>query len=119
MPNRQLDKEEQSKATELLARIRVELQALSNGDANLLFAYRRKLFKELMYDERGKPMQRRKLKDQKWKEQRGKCAICGDDLPTTETELDRFDAAKGYTTENTRLVHHACHRKQQAERGFA
>jgi hypothetical protein len=73
-----------------------------------------KFSKELMYDERGKPMQRRKVKEQKWKEQRGKCAICSGDLPETEAELDRIEAALGYTRENTRLVHHACHRREQA-----
>jgi hypothetical protein len=119
MPNRQLSKDEHQKADELLGRVRSELESLSAGDVKLLFAYRRKLYKKLMYDERGTPMERRKLKEQKWKEQKGKCAICGEDLPETEAELDRFEAYLRYTPENTRLIHHACHRKQQAERGFA
>ena len=55
----------------MLAEIRVRLEVFSNGDRELLFAYRRKVFKELTYDERDKPAVRRKLKDLKWKEQRG------------------------------------------------
>jgi hypothetical protein len=84
----------------------------------LLFAYRRKIFKELGYDERSKPMVRRKLKDQKWKEQRGLCAICGKDLPVKYTVLDRFRAADGYTPENTRLIHPECDVAHQASKGY-
>lgn len=78
---------------------------LSQGDAELLFAFRRKVCKELAYDERSKPQVRRKLKDQKWKEQRGRCAICREDIPERYTVLDRLNAVNGYTTENTRLIH--------------
>jgi hypothetical protein len=46
-PNRQLDKNELGKATELPSRIRNELTALSDNDPHLLFDYRRKSFKEL------------------------------------------------------------------------
>lgn len=103
----------------LLATLRAQLIELSGGDPTVLFAMRRKVYIRLSYDERGTPAHRRKLKDQKWKEQRGKCAICNEDLPVSESELDRFDAVAGYTAENTQLVHHACHRKQQIDRGFA
>jgi hypothetical protein len=66
MPNRNLTKEELTIANALLAELRLKLVALSNGDLTLLFAYRRKLAKELGYDERGKPMQRKMLKARKW-----------------------------------------------------
>jgi len=95
------------------------LEKLSGGDAQLLFALRRRIFSRLTYDERGAPAIRKKLKERKWKEQRGKCSICGDHLPISGSELDRFDAVLGYTLENTRLVCHDCHRAQQEERGFA
>lgn len=49
-------------ANELLKEVRQRLATLSDGDPLLLFAYRRKVFKELIYDERGKPMVRAKLK---------------------------------------------------------
>ncbi len=81
MANRQLTPDELERANALLDEIRSRLEALSAGEKDLLFAYRRKIFKELTYDERSKPMVRRKLKDEKWKEQRGLCAICGKDLP--------------------------------------
>jgi hypothetical protein len=119
MPNRQLTKDELQQCAELLSHIRSELNALSAGNKHVLFAYRRKVYKELMYDERGKPTQRRILKAQKRIEQDGKCAHCGKELGGGELDLHRIEAALGYTLENTRLVHRECHRKQQAERGFA
>ena len=113
MANRQLSFEELTRANSLLSEIRAKLEALSQGDAELLFAYRRKVFKELTYDERSKPMVRRKLKDQKWKEQRGLCAICGEELPERYTVLDRLNAVNGYTKENTQLIHSKCDEKER------
>jgi hypothetical protein len=119
MANRQLTPAQLVRANALLAEVRSKLEALSQGDKDLLFAYRRKIFKELTYDERSKPMIRRKLKDQKWKEQRGLCAICGKDLPEKYTVLDRLSAVEGYTIENTRLIHQECDAAHQASRGYA
>ena len=119
MANRQLTPEELERANALLAEVRSKLEALSQGDKDLLFAYRRKLFKELTYDERRKPMVRRKLKDEKWKAQRGLCAICSKELPEKYTVLDRWNAADGYTKENTRLIHQECDVAQQASKGYA
>jgi ribosomal protein L37AE/L43A len=85
----------------------------------LLFAYRRKVAKELQYGERSGPMLRRRLKVQKRKEQNNKCAQCRERLPEKYTVLDRLEAAKGYTPENTRLLCEPCDRKIQAERGYA
>jgi hypothetical protein len=120
MPNRQLDSEESKKAVELLSYVRSKLTELSNGDANLLFAYRRKIYKELTYDERGKPAHRRIIKAQKLIQQNYRCANpdCQKDLRSIESELHRFEAAPGYTLENTELLCRPCHRKQQADRGF-
>ncbi len=119
MANRQLTPKELKHANALLADIRTKLEALSRGKKDLLFAYRRKIFKELTYDERSKPMVRRKLKDQKWKEQRGLCAICGKELPDKYMVLDRLNAADGYTKENTRLIHQECDVAHQASKGYA
>ena len=119
MPNRQLNSEELVLANALLAEIRTRLKALSKGDRELLFAYRRKVFKELTYDERDKPSVRHKLKDAKRKEQRGLCAICGKELPKTYTVLDRTNAVDGYTKENTRLIHQDCDVAHQLSKGYA
>ncbi len=121
MPNRQLDEQERKKAGELLGRIRSELKLLSGGDQNLLFAYRRNIYKQLTYDERGTPTQRRIIKAQKLIQQNYKCANpdCNKDLRGIESDLHRFEAAPGYTLENTELLCHPCHRKQQADQGFA
>lgn len=119
MPNRQLTIDELLLANTLLADIRSRLEQLSDGDKELLFAYRRKVFKELSYDERDKPAVRRKLKSQKWKEQRGLCALCQEELPETHSVLDRMNAVDGYTRDNTRLIHQECDVRHQASKGYA
>jgi DNA repair exonuclease SbcCD ATPase subunit len=119
MPNRNLSREELERANSLLGDIRTKLKALAFGDADLLFAYRRKIAKELGYDERSKPMIRRKLKTLKRKEQGGVCPICSKPLPEKYNVLDRISAAAGYTAENTRLIHDECDRQVQRERNFA
>jgi hypothetical protein len=114
-----LTDDQSNKANDLLDLVRRRLDELSGGDPKVLHHMRRRIMKRLEFDERSTPMARRKLKDQKWKEQRGVCVLCSEGLPETESELDRIDPYGGYTRENTRLIHHECHRKQQAERGFA
>lgn len=58
MANRNLNAEELTRANELLAEIREQLNEMASGDQLLLFAYRRKIVKELGYDERSKPCAR-------------------------------------------------------------
>lgn len=119
MPNRQLSQAEIEKLfAPLLAEVRIRLAELSDGDEDLLWALRRKLFKELTYDERGKPMQRRKLKELKRAEQDNKCASCGKSLPAKYIVLDRIEAMKGYTPDNTRLLCQACDIQVQVGRGY-
>jgi len=118
MPNRNLDLDELKRANELLADIRKRLGALAGGDPLLLFAYRRKIVKELGYDERGKPGVRAQLKALKWGQQGGKCAHCGEELPLKYSELDRRKAADLYTAENTDLVHAKCHQARQAAKRY-
>ena len=62
---RKLSTTELEKARQLIEEVRLSLKSLSEGDQELLFAYRRKLAKELMYDERSKPAQRKSLKRRK------------------------------------------------------
>jgi hypothetical protein len=119
MANRRLSESELGQAHKLLDFIRGRLRKSSSGDPELLFAFRRKIAKELAYDERGKPMERRKLKELKWKRQNGICPECKKRLPETEAELDRKNAIDGYTEASTELVHHECHRKRQATKAFA
>src|SRR5258705_13526081 len=117
MANRNLSADELKRANDLLAEIRERLKALAAGDALLLFAYRRKVVKELGYDERGKPGHRGKLKALKWGLQNRCCAHCGEEMPLKYSELDRKNAADGYTEENTELVHAKCHQERQAAKG--
>jgi hypothetical protein len=118
MPNRNLNAEELKRANSLLNEIRAKIDELADGDALLLFAYRRKIYKELIYLERGKPMARRKIKIQKFDQQCGKCVHCKEDMTIRYSELDRKNAADGYTMENTELVHAKCHQARQAAKGY-
>jgi hypothetical protein len=119
LPNKNLSIEELKHANALLLEIRTRLAKLSGGDPLLLFAYRRKISKELGYDERGKPGARKQLKLLKWGMQGKKCAECGEELPLKYSELDRKNAADGYTEENTELVHAKCHHDRQAKKNYA
>jgi ribosomal protein L44E len=119
VPNRRLTDEERDLVLPLLNEVRGRLKALAGNDSDLHWALRRKLYKELMYDERSKPMQRRALKVFKRKEQGNKCGECHGELPETNVVLDHHEAMKGYTKENTRLLCRECDYRIQQERGFA
>ena len=118
MPSRVLANEELGKARELLDDIRQRLLTLSNDDKDLLFAYRRKIGKELIYDERSHPSVRRKLKRLKRIEQNGICALCPSLLPARYAVLDRLVAPAGYTADNTRLICEPCDRRVQEATGY-
>lgn len=118
MPNRQLTGEERERVAPLLEEVRARLRALAGSDEELYWAMRRKVYKELMYDERKKPMQRRALKTFKRKEQGNRCAECQNELPKTNVVLDRLEAMKGYTKENIRLLCRDCDYRIQQDRAF-
>ena len=118
MPNPQLNKLQLQQAKELLNEVRDKIKTLAHKDPDLIFAFRRKIRKELMYDERSKPVQRRKLKNLMWKKQKGICPECGKELPLTYAVLDRKEAIKGYVEENVRLICPDCDKKIQQDRGY-
>ena len=118
MANPRLTPEQLYLARTLLDEVRARLTDLSGGDKELLFAFRRKVYKELMHDERSKPMVRRRLKLLKMKEQEGVCPLCNEPLPEKGAVLDRTHAVDGYTPENTRLIHAACDVAYQAAKGY-
>ena len=119
MPNRTLTETELVLAWRLIESIRTRLDELSEGDPEVLFAYRRKVARQLSYDERSSPSERKRLKVLKRREQNGLCTICGEPLPETRCVLDRLQASAGYTAENTRLIHPVCDAETQSERGYA
>ncbi len=118
MPNRRLTPPEIASLDELQDVTVAALQFMAGNDPELLFALRRRLFTRLMHLERGTPAHRTKLKAEKWKAQGGLCAICQEPMPQKGSELDRSIAWKGYSPENTRLVHHECHIADQRRKGF-
>lgn len=103
-----LTPEQMKQADELFARLKADLLALSNGDDDLLFNFRRQMYKGLMYDERGTPLARQRLKKATWLKQEYKCAVCGLELPFEGSELERLYAPKGFVEGNVKVVHHAC-----------
>ena len=119
MPNRRLTPPEIASLNKLQASTVEALDAMATGDPELLFALRRRLFTRLMHLERGTPAHRNKLKAEQWQAQRGLCAMCNGSMEQKGSELDRFVAWKGYTTDNTRLVHHDCHVADQRRKGFS
>jgi len=119
MTNRRLTATELVNARLLLTMVRVGLEQLAKDDRDLLFALRRKVYKELVYDERSKPSVRKQLKVQKRNDQNEICVLCSKLLPEKYCVLDRFDAALGYTRQNTRLICPDCDTSTQKSRGYA
>lgn len=118
--NRQLSAEERSTLfAPLVDQVRLRLRELSGADDALLWALRRKLAKELSYDERGTPTHRVMLKRQKRLEQDNLCALCPAVLPDPGAVLDRLEAMKGYTKQNTRLLCPSCDTSVQQRRRYA
>ena len=60
-------------------------------------------------------MHRRRIKALKRAEQGGLCAICRKPLPERDCILDRLEAMRGYTVENTRLLCRECDFKVQRD----
>lgn len=119
MANRQLSEVELEQANAILSSTRQQLTDAAGDDQELLFALRRKVAKELTYDERSKPMVRRALKRKMRAIQNGLCPLCKEPLPERYCVLDRFNAADGYVVENVRLICENCDRSVQAERRFS
>lgn len=120
MGNPTLTKEQRHSLFEpLFERVKNELSLASNNDPALLFALRRKLVKELGYLERGTPAHRKRLKSRMWHKQNGLCAICDQHMDEKHSELDRYEAIRGYIETNVRLVHHECHISDQETKGYA
>lgn len=120
MPNPKLTKEQRTQLfAPLFERVKAELDSLAKGDARLVWALRRKLAKELIYIERSTPAARNKLKALMWAKQNGICALCSETMLQKGSELDRTEAFLGYVESNVRLVHHECHIKDQASKGYA
>ena len=118
MPNPSLSPDQLAVANRILDEIRSNLLSVANGDAAYLWALRRKVAKELTYDERGKTGHRVKLKAAKRAEQNGLCPICRENLPEKYCVLDRIEAVRGYTADNTRLICQSCDYAVQRERGY-
>ena len=118
MANPTLNQKQLSKVKKLLEEIREKISELSHNDSKLIFAFKRKIYKELMYDERGKPMERKNLKNLLWKKQKGFCFECKGALPEKGAILDRVKAIKGYNEKNVNLICSECDKKIQEKRGY-
>jgi ribosomal protein L44E len=119
MPNRQLTSEEREVAKRILNETKQRISALSKNDADLEWSMRRYIYKQLIYGERRPPMVRRALKTKLRSKQNGLCPLCGEQLPEKNAVLDRLEAMKGYTEDNTRLLCPSCDKKVQEQRRYA
>jgi len=125
MNNGRMSQPEIEHARDILANVRQQISKAANGNQRLEFAVNRYVYKNLMYSERGTPAHRTKLKLAKLEDQQGKCTYSACPFPDRplrkedEPELDRIDAVLGYTSQNTVLVHHECHRLSQKSKGFS
>ena len=117
--NRALDEAELAVARTLVAEFRARIDEAAGEDERLRFALNRKIYKELTYDERGKPNARQSLKARTAKAQNGQCAICAKPLPEHDTVLDRLAAEKGDVEGNVRVLCRPCDLTIQRERGYA
>ena len=117
--NRTLNETELVAARSLLAEFRARIDDVAGEDEGLRFALNRKIYKELSYDERGKPNARQSLKARMVKAQGGTCARCAEALPETDTVLDRLVAEKGYVEGNVRVLCRPCDLALQRERAAA
>lgn len=118
MSNPRLSESQVEQAQKAIGKIRKEIRKIANNDPNLIFAFRRKIYKELIYDERGKPLERKRLKEKIVKKQKGLCRICKRKLPSRGSVLDRREAIKGYNEKNVRLICEKCDRAVQEKRKF-
>jgi len=118
MPNPQLNKDQLKQAHRLIEKVKKEIEKLAQNDPEVVFAFRRKVYKELMYEKRGKPVERKKLKEKMWKKQKGICPLCKQKLLERGVVLDRTRAIEGYKEGNVRLICPDCDRKVQETRGF-
>lgn len=119
MSNRQLTPGEREIANQILRETRERIAIVTNSDAGLEWAMRRYIYIRLQHDERGTPMERRALKAKLIVKQNSVCALCGERLPDKGAVLDRLEAMKGYTEDNTRLLCPSCDKKVQEQRHYA
>ena len=113
-----LSESELEQAWKLIEEVKDKLQALAQGDPRRLFAFRRKVYKELVYEERSTPMKRRALRARLHTAQGGVCFVCKKTHEAGFMVLDRVDPVLGYVDTNVELVCSDCDRQRQTERGF-
>ncbi|MEQ1905715.1 MAG: hypothetical protein ABL888_16120 [Pirellulaceae bacterium] len=119
MPNPKLSEEQRNTLfAPLIREVRALMADAADGDTEIYWALRRKLYKELSYDERGKPSRRKALKKRLHKSQNGTCPHCGFALPETGSVNDRTVAVGGYTDENVTLICPTCDVHRQQTRGY-
>ena len=119
MANRILTSSERQIAGIVVDDIRERLHQLSSNNADLEWALRRYVYIRLQNDERGTSMERRSLKAKLVMRQHADCAICRKPLPEKGAVLDRLEAMKGYTEDNTRLLCPSCDKTVQEQRNYA
>ena len=119
MPNRRLTPPEIASLNELQDVTVAALQFLAGDDPELLFALRRSALRPVscIWSVERPPIER-SSKPRNGRHRAAYARSAMEPMPQKGSELDRFVAWKGYTPENTRLVHHECHVEDQRRKGF-
>ena len=96
-PTRRLTHAQRSeKADPIIAKLREMIHEAAEGDAELEFAIRRRVWNIIGQDER--PLKNRiRLKKLKRQTQQGRCAVCVGQLPEKGSVLDRLKTMELYT----------------------
>ena len=110
-----LNNAQRDAARAILDHVRGEIDRLSNGDADVLFAARRYIKARLQLDERGAAQQRGRLRTRLFDRQQGKCTICAKPLAKLSGAHVHRGGPGGYTEENTILVHPECHERHHRD----
>jgi len=117
---RKLSRDELKQASEIIDGVKKRIVELSGDDKYLTFAYLRRVWVQLQYVERGKPVQRKRLKAKLLKTQGGQCAVGRPKhkLPERGAVLDRRNAVDGYVIGNVDLICPDCDVRIQTSLGY-
>jgi hypothetical protein len=118
-PTRRLTPAERAeKSDPIIVKLRQLIRDAADGDPELEFAIRRRVWNKIGQDERSLK-DRISLKKLELRTQGKNCAICRERLPPKGSVLDRLKTMDLYTEANTRLLCPTCDTRVQEDRRYA
>jgi hypothetical protein len=120
-PTRQtprLTKEQREEAASITAATLAKIQAAAKGDPGLFYAFVQKIGGTILYVNRDRAIDRGKMRRLKFQKQDGLCGMCDQRLTLKGSNLHRFYAPNGYSSENTVLLHPGCHNRHHKQEKY-